>query len=319
MTKHQAWIISENAAGMYNQAVGLANAMRLSYQKIYIRLRKPWDYFPSGFYPLPQFAIHNLQDMLPSQCPKIVITSGKRSVYASLMLKSKLGKKVTTIHIQDPKINPKHFDFVIAPQHDSIQGSNVYKTQFAVNHINASLLSEAAAEFPDDFSTYQRPLIMVVLGGTNRHFHFDNDSISHMNNQIEDVCQSMNANAIVLFSRRTPPSIKNLCFNSFNSDPLITVWDESKPNPYLALLSRCDYVFLTCDSYSMISEALSAQKKTYIYKLPPKKAKSRLQSFIQNSLNKNLISTIQYPLPHYEQNPCSETQKIANALLSKLS
>ena len=257
--------------------------------------------------------------MSPSQCPKIVITSGKRSVYASLMLKSKLGKNITTIHIQDPKISPEYFDFVITPQHDPIQGSNVYKTQFAVNHINASFLSAAASEFPDDFSSYLRPLIMVVLGGTNRHFHFDNDSISHMNNQIKAVCHSMNANAIVLFSRRTPPAIKKLCVNSFSSHPLITVWDESKPNPYLALLSRCDYVFLTCDSYSMISEALSAQKRTYIYRLPSKKTNSRLQSFIQNSLDQNLISLIQYPLPHLPQAHCSETDKIAQILLPKLT
>ena len=319
MTKHQAWIITENAAGMYNQAKGLAEAMQLPYQQIYTTLRKPWDYFPSGFYPLPQLAIRNLETMLPSQCPKIVITSGKRSVYASLMLKSKLGKNVTTIHIQDPKISPEHFDFVIAPQHDPIQGSNVYKTQFAVNHINQSLITHAASEFPDDFSSYQRPLIMVVLGGTNRHFHFDNDSISQMNNQIKNVCHSMNANAIVLFSRRTPSAIKKLCVSSFSSDPLITVWDESKPNPYLALLNRCDYVFLTCDSYSMISEAASAQKRTYIYRLPSKKSNSRLQSFIQNSLDQNLISTIQYPLPDLPQTHYSETDKIAQILLTKLT
>ena len=319
MPKEQAWLIAQNASGMINQVKALAKAMDLTYKFIPISLRSPWNYFPPGFYPLANYAIKNNHDFNPKICPKIVITCGKRSVYASLALKGKLGKKITTIHIQDPKISSKYFDFVLAPQHDPICGDNVIKTKFAINHITKPLLDDAASIYPNDFQSFKRPLILTVLGGKNSHFNFDLKSISDMNKTIDKICHSLQANAIMLFSRRTPLEIKKFCHSHFSTNPLVTVWDEKQENPYLALLKHSDYVFLTCDSYSMISEALTAQKKTYVHLLPEKKRKSRLQSFINHSIKQRFISPLCFPLLTNRKITISETDMAAKTLLAKLS
>ena len=36
-------------------------------------------------------------------------------------LKKTSNKKVFNIHIQDPKVNLNHFDFIVAPEHDGIK------------------------------------------------------------------------------------------------------------------------------------------------------------------------------------------------------
>lgn len=319
MSHPNAWLISENAAGMIHQTQGLANAMGLTFEQISLSLPWPWSMLPNGLYPFPRLAVRNIHAIDPKHCPPILITCGKRSVYASLALKSQLGNKLTTIHIQNPNIDPKHFDYVVAPEHDHITGPNVYTTHYAINHITPALLCQAAADFPHRFDQQQRPLIMVVLGGSNRHFHFDASAISTMNHTINQVCSAMHANAIVLFSRRTPPAIKALCQSNFQDHPLVKIWDEKSANPYLALLHACDYVFLTCDSFSMISEALSAKKSTHVFRLTPKKRHSRLNNSIGNLITNQIIAPLQYPLLTCTPPQASETDQIAKKLRNAMS
>ncbi len=65
----------------------------------------------------------------------IIISCGRKSVIPSIHLKSISNKKVFNIHIQDPKVDLNHFDFVIAPEHDGIKGSNVISTKGAIHYL----------------------------------------------------------------------------------------------------------------------------------------------------------------------------------------
>lgn len=313
--KTQAWCITDGAAGCISQVNGLASAMGLSFENKKISLRFPWNYCPSGFYPAFDYALKDLRSLDIRSCPKYVLTSGKRSVYASLYLKSRLGNEITTIHIQDPKINSRYFDFVVAPEHDAISGNNVIKTQFAINHITPEILNSAAQDQQHLFDHIRRPLILVVLGGSNRHFHFSEHDIDCMNKIIDNVTEKLSAHAVMLFSRRTPPTIEHLCRHHFSSSKNVTVWKDSSVNPYLSLLAISDYVFLTCDSASMISEAITAQKPTYIYQLPLKKSASRLQTFIDILLTQKTIALLSDPLPICRPVTISETKKVAQRIL----
>ena len=40
------------------------------------------------------------------------------------------------IHIQDPKVSLNNFDFVIAPEHDGLEGKNVLKTKGAIHYLS---------------------------------------------------------------------------------------------------------------------------------------------------------------------------------------
>ena len=292
----QAWCITDGAAGCISQVVGLANAMALEYSLKTVKIRNPWHYFPSGFYPLPGLALSNALTFQPQTCPRYVISSGKRSVYASRYLKSVLGKKVTTIHIQDPKISSKYFDYVIAPAHDAITGENVIKTQYTINHITDALLNNAVQSCKHDFQQYRKPLILTVLGGSNKHFAFDPASIQSMLAQIDTLTNNLQAQTMILFSRRTPAAIQALCKDYCRDKKTLLVWQDEHENPYLALLKLADKVILTCDSASMISEAITAKKQTYVYQLPLKKKHSRLQGFIDNLITHQTIGKLSVPL-----------------------
>ena len=60
-------------------------------------------------------------------------------------------------------------------------------------------------------------------------------------------------------------------------------------NPYWELINIADYIFVTADSISMTSDALSTGKPTYI--IPVSKIKSKIKNF-QINLNKEKITRI---------------------------
>ena len=72
----------------------------------------------------------------------IIISCGRKSVIPSIHLKSISNKKVFNIHIQDPKVDLNHFDFVIAPEHDGIKGSNVISTKGAIHYLTKNEIEE---------------------------------------------------------------------------------------------------------------------------------------------------------------------------------
>ena len=153
-----AWCITDGAAGNVSQVKGLASAMKLDFQLKVVKLRFPWKFLPVGYLPSFGLAIKHLDTLNDESIPSYIITAGRKSIYSSLYLKNKFKNKVKTIHIQDPKINPKLFDCVVAPEHDSISGQNVIKSKLAINHINDQLLFSEAKKFQEKLSFLKRPI-----------------------------------------------------------------------------------------------------------------------------------------------------------------
>ena len=67
---------------------------------------------------------------------------------------------------------------------------------------------------------------------------------------------------VVIPSYRTPENILKQAFNTFNfNHHVVKVVDKKS---YLSALSISDYIVVTCDSTSMISEAAITGKPVYI-------------------------------------------------------
>ena len=64
----------------------------------------------------------------------IIISCGRKSVVIPSIFLKKIKKKKINIHIQNPKVSLKNFDYIISPEHDDIIGENVInqKEQFII-------------------------------------------------------------------------------------------------------------------------------------------------------------------------------------------
>ena len=264
-----SWCVTDGAAGNISQVKGLADAMKLNYQLKVVELRSPWKYLPPGYLPAIDSSIKNLIDFRENISPDYLITAGRKSVYLSLYLKNKLKNNITTIHIQDPKINSQFFDYVVAPEHDSIQGPNVIKSVLAINHINEKLLLLESDKFKEKISTLDKPIVTLIIGGKSNNYIFDNVALVNLSKMIDNIVNINSISLIILFSRRTDFFIKEYLINRYSE--IHTVWTDESNNPYLTLLSQSSCLICTSDSVSMISEAVCSKKPVFIFRLKSKK------------------------------------------------
>jgi hypothetical protein len=124
MLELKAILLTQGMHGMISQAEGLAKALGLSYKHQTIKLKPFWNLIP------PKFSLisENLVKEKFVCDSRVVISCGRKSVIPSIALKKRLGQKIFTIHIQNPKVSFKHFDLIISPEHDNIKGDNVITT-----------------------------------------------------------------------------------------------------------------------------------------------------------------------------------------------
>ena len=124
MTKLKGILLTEGMHGMISQVEGLAKALDLEFIHEKIELNNFWKLIPPSLTPVKEFVFKNKIE----KNFDIVISCGRKSVIPSIYLKKNSSKKVTNIHIQDPKVNLNNFSYVIAPEHDGLTGKNVYST-----------------------------------------------------------------------------------------------------------------------------------------------------------------------------------------------
>ena len=232
-----------------------------------------------------------------------------------MYLKNKLKNNITTIHIQDPKINSQFFDYVVAPEHDSIQGPNVIKSVLAINHINEKLLLLESDKFKEKLSTLDKPIVTLIIGGKSNNYIFDNAAVVNLSKMIDNIVNINSISLVILFSRRTDFFIKEYLINRYSE--IHTVWTDESNNPYLTLLSQSSCLICTSDSVSMISEAVCSKKPVFIFRLKSKKKSNRIETFNEKLLQLGYTKELSTKLTFDKTNYVNETLSIAEKILSK--
>ena len=134
MGKLKALLLTEGMHGMISQVEGLAKALNTEYTHKIVRLSFPWNLIPPKFTPISQIVLKDKIYITENEIPDIIISCGRKSVIPSIILKKK-NSKIFTIHIQDPKVNFKNFDAIVAPEHDNLKGDNIYTSKGAIHYI----------------------------------------------------------------------------------------------------------------------------------------------------------------------------------------
>jgi len=142
MGKLKALLLTEGMHGMISQVEGMAKALNTEYSHKIIRLSFPWNLIPPRFTPISDIILKDKIYITDSEILDLIISCGRKSVIPSILLK-KQNSKIFTIHIQNPKVSFKNFDAIIAPEHDNLNGDNVYSSKGAIHYITESEIKKA--------------------------------------------------------------------------------------------------------------------------------------------------------------------------------
>ena len=312
MSKLKALLLTEGLHGMISQTEGLAKALDFHYIHEKIELNSFWKLIPTSFTPVKKFVFKNQVE----QDFDVIISCGRKSIIPSIFLKKNSKKKIINIHIQNPKISLKHFDFVVCPEHDNLEGPNVLSTKGAIHYLTHKEINNSKDYLLNKLDR-DKDVITLILGGPNKYYNYSDENMISIFSRINRILKEHNLQLVVIPSNRTPKKTIELSKEYFTDNR--TVIDVVDKSAYLSSLALSKYLVVTCDSTSMISEAALTGKPVYVAMIPALRNDKRFQRFRSLFEKLNIIKILDNKLETWNYEKLNEADRIALEIKRKIN
>lgn len=249
-------ILSDGKPGHLNQSLALAHYLGRAGVVVPVRFRNRGGKLLS--YLLDRCRLYlpgllHLPDVTGDYCA--IVCAGSETYYAGKLLARRLGIPVVAIML--PRGYCYDFELIIAQEHDRPpQRKNILTLPVNLSRVEAKgvFLPEAQARY-----------VGIIVGGPNKVFTFDPDTFGTLLDRVFALFPQHRL--VVTTSRRTPPAIEGeIAKRPFAAS---FIFSRDPANPIPDFIAHCDYLFITADSTSMISEAVTCGRaKVEIIPLP---------------------------------------------------
>jgi mitochondrial fission protein ELM1 len=255
LSPKECWVVTDGAAGNRRQALALAEALTPTIREVVISLRPPWSWAAPRLLPGARLALGPGNETLLPPWPALVIGCGRAAAWATRQVRRWSEGHTLAVQLLDPRIDPAHWDLVVAPRHDGLTGDNVIHALGSLNPIDDTWLADAHDAFAG-FASLPGPRLGVLIGGSRRGAPFDAQAAEAFLAAVRERHAMDGGSIMVAVSRRTPASVLPRLRDALGGLPGI-VWTGSADgaNPYPGILAWADRLVVTPDSVNMLSEA----------------------------------------------------------------
>ena len=312
MSKLKGLLLTQGMHGMISQVEGLAKALDIDFIHCKVETNKIWKLIPPRFSPISQ-SVYKKIDQTDFD---IIISCGRKSVIPSIHLKSVSNKKIFNIHIQDPKVDFKHFDFIVAPEHDAIEGEKVISTKGAIHYLTEQEIFENKEYLNSFIKKDKRKIWVLIMGGPTKYYDYSTKNIKNIFTTLYKLMKKHDFQLVVIPSMRTPLNIINYAKEFFGEDHTIIMDVDKKA--YLSALAISEKIVVTCDSSSMISEAALTGKPIYVANILPKKNDKRFQRFRNLFRVMNITRNLGEEVEIWNYEKLDETNRVAKIIKQKI-
>jgi hypothetical protein len=303
------WILSEGLAGLQAQAMGLAEAAGLKADLRVLKPRAPWKWIAARLWPRPLSVV---AESLRAPLPDLVIGCGGM---AGAVLAALRGKSRPVVQVQNPRMDIGRFDLIVANRHDELTGANVILTRTALHGVTPERLAVAAEHWADRLASLPRPLVAVLLGGSNGRYRLDAAAGVKLAGDLAAMMRRDNVGVMVTPSRRTDPAVTAVIAAAIA--PLGgRVWDGTGDNPYFGMLALADLIVVTQDSVSMISEAAATTAPVLVAALPGRSRRQGL--FLKLMCDEGRVRLFDGRFSPWPVIPMNDTPEAAAAMRRRL-
>ncbi|TWT18182.1 nucleoside-diphosphate sugar epimerase [Luteimonas marina] len=307
----QIWSLSDGRAGNARQADALADALGGAVRTLSLAPRAPWRWFAPRALPAAGHAFGaGFADALAAP-PALAIGCGRQAALATRLLRA---RGAAAVQILDPRIDPTHWDLVVAPEHDGLAGDNVVTLLGSLNPVDDAWLQRARDAFAA-FADLPSPRIALLVGGPTAQAPYDGAGFDALCARIEAMRTQAGGSVLATTSRRTPPGIVDALRRHFARTPgLAWCGPDDGPNPYPGLLAWADRIVCTPDSVNMVSEACATRAPVHVFNL--ERARARPRRFLDALLARGRIGGMDDEPAAIT--PLRETARVAEAVRVKL-
>ncbi len=252
----KALILTDGKPGHENQSIALCRHLGLDYELV-----------ETGYRSKPAKAISYLLDRTGVYTEKLfhvssfafraskfnlLISTGSTTFYPNKVMARKLG--IPNVAILNPNGYRPDFAAILCPAYDHPpKQSNVTELPLNLCAADPSFFEEKAAEFEKIHTPSLPAAAGFIIGGPNAVSEIDPAELKQKLEQafaLTEGCERW-----VTTSRRTPPQIEQLIESLPFDYTLINSRDPYNPIP--AFIRKCERLFVTSDSASMVSECAS--------------------------------------------------------------
>jgi uncharacterized protein len=313
MKKLKAILLTEGMHGMISQVEGMAKALNAEYDHKIVRLSFPWSLIPPKFSPISQIVLKDKSYITENKDFNLVISCGRKSIIPSILIKKKR-PEIFTIHVQNPKVRFKNFDAIVAPEHDGLKGDNIYNSKGAIHYITKSEIIKAKPYLIDKIKSDK--IVSLILGGPNKYYKFDKDQLIKIFNTVKSKFIPKGYKIIVIPSMRTPRESIDLAIKEMAEIGYVV--NKVDKQAYLSAYALSEYVVVTCDSTSMISEAAASGKPIFVAQMKAKRNNYRFKKFFDLFKKMGIVRDLGDKVEIWSYNKHNEAQRIALELKSKI-
>lgn len=248
----EVWVFTDGRLGHLNQLKGLAArlAARTPVALRYLNVQSQG------------FAFTRRQGLLKAfgapKLPDLILGAGRRCHGPMVWARWQTG--AATVVLMKPGLPLRLFSGACIPAHDNPpRRDNILVTQGVMNHIEPQVTGR------DDHRG------LLLLGGINRHFGWDDGDVAR---QVVGIAKASPAIAWVLSdSPRTPaaclPLVQRHLTEQGVGNVSILPYRDTGPGWLKAQLAQVGRVWVSCDSVSMVFEAITSGAPTGLIDLPP--------------------------------------------------
>ena len=244
VTPERFLILSDGKPGHVNQAIAFAGLLGYGY-----------DLCPVSFRNRGRKALSYLLDRLGIYSDSLfdaekrageyaaVVSAGSGTYYANKALAKQLGCQSVAIML--PRGYRFDFDLIVAQQHDNPPAqANIVDVP-----INLTYVEPQGIIKPQAGDKY----IALVIGGDSPHSKMN---VELLRQQIVHILELFPEHKVWMTTSRRTPEVVEKMLHEFSYQRAV-YYSQEPINPIPDYLQHSDYVFLTADSSSMISEAVS--------------------------------------------------------------
>lgn len=309
-----AWTLSDGHAGNVRQAQALAAAMGLRPARDWtLQARAPWRWLSPRLLPGSRRAFGDDFARSVACPPLLAIGCGRQAALATRMLR---GRGARSVQILDPRIDPRHWDLVIAPEHDGLRGDNVITLLGSLHPVDDLWLAASRQQFAA-FAELPQPRTTVLIGGTSAHAGFDAAWFEGFLDWLVARIAQDGGSVLATASRRTPHAARARLRERLQSLPGVVWTNEGDgPNPYAGLLGWADRIICTADSVNMLSEA--AATNVPVYAAGVERVGGRPRRFVDSLLALGRVRTCSDDLQPFPATALRETARVADAVRARL-
>jgi mitochondrial fission protein ELM1 len=305
--------LHDGRAGNTRQAVALARALDAHAGDCTLHPRAPWRWLAPRLLPGAAGAFGSSFAALATRPPAIAIGCGRQAALATRVLRERGSQAVQLL---DPRIDTRHWDIVVAPQHDALRGDNVIPTLGSLHPVDDLWLAQARRDFAH-IATLPSPHTVLLVGGPSRHVQLQGEAFQSLLRQLAAHARAEHRSFSVVASRRTPERWRNLLAQLPADLPGIR-WrdDRDGANPYAGLLGHADRIVCTPDSVNMLSEAAATLAPVFVWSAGI--ANGRLRLFLDALRNNGRVRDLDDTLAPFEVEPLRETARVAGEVRRRL-